>query len=168
MIKKAKGAGAGTPDPRKNDQLTGSIDFRFNRPAAKKHLTRREAYLERQRLVAERGEKAKEAATAPLALRTPSPNGRSGTRKPTPAPRQDFAAQIRHAALFRQRDAIKRSPRLSRSPYPIISIDTTDDDEFVVRVSHSRDQVTEYGVGSDWEQAHADFRRIADRARGRA
>jgi hypothetical protein len=75
----------------------------------------------------------------------------------------------RKRALFASTaDAIKRSPRpTSRSPYPIISMDTDDADHFIVRIAYSRGKVVEFGVGSDWESASREFRRIADKVRVR-
>jgi hypothetical protein len=75
----------------------------------------------------------------------------------------------RKRALFASNaDAIKRSPRpKSRSPYPIISMDTDDADHFVVRIAYGRSEVVEFGVGTDWELASREFRRICDRVRVR-
>jgi hypothetical protein len=75
----------------------------------------------------------------------------------------------RKRALFASNaDAIRRSPRLkSRSPFPIISMDTDDADHFIVRIAYSRSEVVEFGVGFDWEIASREFRRIADRVRAR-
>jgi hypothetical protein len=75
--------------------------------------------------------------------------------------------QTRRTAPFRQRDAVKRSPPRSMSPYPIVSLETDDDDHFIVRVAHDRNTVTEFGPWTDWTRAHREFRNIADRARGR-
>jgi hypothetical protein len=73
----------------------------------------------------------------------------------------------RKRALFASTaDAIKRSPRPKpRSPYPIVSMDTDDNDFFFVRVAYSRYEAIEFAVGSDWERASREFRRIADRVR---
>jgi hypothetical protein len=73
----------------------------------------------------------------------------------------------RKRALFASTaDAIKRSPRTkSRSPFPIVSMDTDDADHFIVRVAYNRTEVIEFAVGSDWERASREFRRIADKVR---
>lgn len=81
----------------------------------------------------------------------------------------DDKAPARKRALFASNaTAIKRSPRpQSRSPYPIISMDTDDSDHFIVRIAYSRSEVVEFGVGFDWERASREFRRICDRVRAR-
>lgn len=52
-----------------------------------------------------------------------------------------------------------------KAAYPIVYFDATDNDEFVVRVAHDRDTVTEFGPWASWERAHREFRRIADKLR---
>ena len=77
------------------------------------------------------------------------------------SPPERNTQNIARTIAFRQRHAVKGSPRLTRSPYPIVSMDTWDD-LFVVRVAYARDDVVEFSVGYDWEKASHEFRRIAD------